>query len=432
MVGLSEFGIVSYTGRMGSNVEPALTEIQKNRAEKSVLKGTGFENGVKTSVGCSAKGRIWSHARSFHLDKLIDWCSATGRKVLDESIDPNQFIENTLKSEFISERPSKMPFGIDWNEDIYLAYETSINFRFADSTERQLYEVDINLVEPTRDGELKFEVASEEKKSQFTLTLHKRNDVTEFTVDNTGEKVEIEWGASRYSGADFFYKYPPTICFVDGAVLRGTRYTSAMKRLEPYPRKKIETWDWKALGVNIKKESQHLEKRIDSIQFNVIKELKKRDYDVIFDDDSSGEAADVITIKVDDLKTIVSVEFYHCKFSGEKFPGARIGDLYEVCGQSQKSIRWLINSRELFLHLLRREEKRRLERKPTRIEIGDSDKIDEIFEKSSVYKTELKIFVVQPGLSKKDASEEQLELLAVTESFLKETYRIPLTVIASE
>jgi hypothetical protein len=64
--------------------------------------------------------------------------------------------------------------------------------------------------------------------------------------------------------------------------------------------------------------------------------------------------------------------------------------------------------------------------------VGDSDKIDEIFEKSSLYKTELKIFIVQPGLSKAKASEEQMELLAVTESYLKETYRLPFIVIASE
>jgi hypothetical protein len=187
-----------------------------------------------------------------------------------------------------------------------------------------------------------------------------------------------------------------------------------------------------SLGVDIEKESQHLEKRVDSIQFSVIQELKKNDFDVIFDDDSSGEAADIITIKVDDERKIISVEFYHCKFSKGDKPGARIDDLYELCGQSQKSIRWLINSRELFLHLLRREEKRRLERKATRIETGDGDRIDEIFEKSDVYRTELKIFMVQPGLSKEKASQEQLELLAVTENYLKETYLIPLTLIGSE
>ncbi len=36
---------------------------------------------------------------------------------------------------------------------------------------------------------------------------------------------------------------------------------------------------------------------MDSIQYRVIQELQKNKYDVIYDDDYSGEIADIITIK---------------------------------------------------------------------------------------------------------------------------------------
>jgi hypothetical protein len=39
----------------------------------------------------------------------------------------------------------------------------------------------------------------------------------------------------------------------------------------------------------------------------------------------------------------IAVDFYHCKYSQESSAGARVGDLYEVCGQAQKSISWLQN-----------------------------------------------------------------------------------------
>lgn len=107
-------------------------------------------------------------------------------------------------------------------------------------------------------------------------------------------------------------------------------------------------------------------------------------------------------------------------------------ELYEVCGQAQKSIRWMEDATELFRHLLRREEKRQDEDSVSRIEKGDFDKIDEIKEKSIVYRTELEIFVVQPGLSKRRVSPDQLELLGATESYLKGTYMIPFVVIGSE
>ena len=58
----------------------------------------------------------------------------------------------------------------------------------------------------------------------------------------------------------------------------------------------------------------------------------------------------------------LEVEFYHCKFSLEEKPGARIDDLYQVCGQAQKSIHWMRTPEtktDLLTHLLRRDSERR-------------------------------------------------------------------------
>lgn len=40
----------------------------------------------------------------------------------------------------------------------------------------------------------------------------------------------------------------------------------------------------------------------------------------------------------------------------------------------------------------------------------------------------LRVFIVQPGISKARAAEHQLALLGVTEKFLMETYQVPLHV----
>jgi hypothetical protein len=72
--------------------------------------------------------------------------------------------------------------------------------------------------------------------------------------------------------------------------------------------------------------------------------LSAEDYDLIFDDDESGEAADVVVARVIggiEAPTQIDVEFYHCKYSSADVPGARIEDLYVVCGQAQTSIRWM-------------------------------------------------------------------------------------------
>jgi hypothetical protein len=97
-----------------------------------------------------------------------------------------------------------------------------------------------------------------------------------------------------------------------------------------------------------------------SIQASVIRELKTRDYVMIVDDDGKGEAADVVAIRFDGdhaAPSSINVEFYRCKYSPEATPGQRIKDLYEVCGQAQKSIHWMSSPEkktDIFTHLLRR------------------------------------------------------------------------------
>jgi hypothetical protein len=44
----------------------------------------------------------------------------------------------------------------------------------------------------------------------------------------------------------------------------------------------------------------------------------------------------------------------------------------------------------------------------------------------------MRIFLVQPGVSKGQATTAELELLSVTENYLMETFRLPFAVIASD
>lgn len=128
------------------------------------------------------------------------------------------------------------------------------------------------------------------------------------------------------------------------------------------------------------------------------------------------------------------MEMYHCKYSKDAAPGARLEDLYEVCGQAQKSVSWMYSQAkqvDLFSHMLRREPKRVGNQEATRFEKGNKKALLEVREKSRISEVRLAIVVVQPGLSKQKASNAQLELLAVTENYLLETYKIPFGLIAS-
>jgi superfamily II DNA or RNA helicase len=427
--------LIRYTGSMGSDVELGLGELLKKNTRKSVLFGTGFEGGKKVTVGASRKGRIWSFATA-NVEALVKWSSLIGSKVLDETIDPDEILKGTLEAEIVSERPSLMPIGIDWPEDVYKELETSYQFVLEDQEEifSELFETDIALTSPSETGDLTFEISSEKLRVDVRLELFDDEGTKDYRFVVSGEKkVLVKHKSSLMTVEDFFSRDAPVIWFVDGSSLEGNVYTELKTKYPPYDSSKIEVWDW--TGIDLKQESQGTAKTKTSIQFRVIERLCKQDYDIIFDDDGKGEAADVVAIQLREAEKEkwIDVEFYHCKFSKD-VPGARVKDLYEVCGQAQKSIHWMERHEkhvELFSHLLRREPKRSKSRQATRFEKGDHDELVKIKEMSEVWPVRLKIFVVQPGLSKAKVSQSQLQLLSVTDNHLLETYQLPFGVIAS-
>ena len=418
--------LIRYTMQAGSDVEPALTEAHKRNTRKGNIFGAGYESGARTSIGCSYKGRLWSRQVT-NVEGLTHWCSLVGQKVLDESIDPDEVLKGTLLQTVVAKRPIKMPIGIDWPEILYTQAETAFEFAI-DGQVLEVCDTELRLKKSSLDGELQFELRSETASVDFLLDLFGDEGSEGYRFSVVGKHdVVIQKGANQMEVADFFYDNPPVIWFADGSSLEGNLLVELPAIGEAYPAEKILTWDW--TGSNIHRESQGIKKDPTSIQHRVIQELMPGDYDLIFDDDGSGEAADVVAIR--DAGDWIEIEFYHCKYSTGDEPGARIDDLYAVCGQAQKSVRWKENLDRLFNHLQRRDPKREGGQEASRFEKGNADLLAELAMKSDSCRVDLSIFVVQPGVSKTKVSLDQLELLGVTENYLMETYQLPFRAIAS-
>ena len=425
---------VRYTGRMGADVESGLTDFQRRRARKSVLSGNGFEDGERVTVGASRKGRIWSHRRD-RVDEFAIWCKRIGAKLLDTNIDPDDVLKGTLDATTVTKRPANMPIAVDWPEEMYKTPEAMWSVVFGDQ-EHAISDLEISIVNPALNGALKFAITSESTQIEVELQLFEENEVPDYRfIVLSHQTAKVRRHTTETTLTDFFYDNPPMIWFADGAALDGNQYVELTKGVSPYDTTKIEVWDW--AGVDIRKESQGKAKDRNSIQARVIRELKGRDYVMIFDDDGKGEAADIVAIRLAGDQTVptsIDVEFYHCKYSQRAMPGKRIADLYEVCGQAQKSVSWMSSPErrtDLFTHLLRREATRNEHGDASRFEIGDEDLLQTIREMSYLCPVHLKIFIVQPGVSKQVVSQAQLLLMAVTENYMFETYQLPFGVITS-
>jgi hypothetical protein len=284
---------------------------------------------------------------------------------------------------------------------------------------------------------MRFAIVADQLRAEFSLELFERDGSAQYRFEPLGDHtVLVRHGSHREAATDFFYDNPPVIWFSDGSSLEGNVHVPLKVVQPPYDSAKIEAWDW--TGIDIRKESQGPAKAADSIQARVIRDLRSRGrYQLIFDDDDSGEAADVVAVRVlgeRGARRVLEVDFYHCKYSSGDAPGARVSDLYEVCGRAQKSIHWMLHPEtktDLFTHLLRRESKRRDAEAPSRFEVGTWELLQELREMSRISEVKLTIAIVQPGLSKAAVSVDQLRLLSVTETHLMETYQVPFRVISA-
>lgn len=436
-VGLSEHlgRQVRYTARMGSDVESRIGHAARQGSTKAVLAGQGYENGRKTSAGAAKKGRVWSNLR-LRVDTFAFWARAIGVKISDESIDPDTVLEGTLKPESICEVPDEVVVAVDWPHDVFSRIESSTRLLTPGVSEQPITFFDIEFIARDNNGKLILKVHSDELEAQFRLDL--LNDEGRFDFEFVklhGPDLNISFGRTERALAEYFTDYPPVIWFADGSSLEGCEYVKLPDNLlRPFPVERMTAIDWS--GVDITKESQRAERLSGTVQHKLI-ELLQRDqsYQVIFDDDDKGEAADVVAIRVidEDHRKFLEVDLYHCKFAGGA-PGARLDDLYVVCGQAQRSANWLATSNrrtDLFTHLLVRDGKRIAADRSTRFEKGDKHKLSEIRNMSRQMEVKLNVFVVQPGLSIAAAERDHLLLLAVTERYLNDTYEIPFSVYCS-
>lgn len=418
--------LIRYTMRAGGDVEAGMTETQKRQAIKSNLFGQGFEKGTKVTIGCSYKGRIWSY-RTTNLMELTHWCESVGAKLTNTALDPEEVLNGTLVPVMVAMRPSKVLVAIEWPIIFWKEPEQAFCFEF-DGKRLYPYTSELELSNTDISGPLTFSLKSDGTSVEFELVLNGKENAPDFEIVVRGEiKPIIKYRSQSLLLTEFLTEHPPTIWFADGSSLTGIEYVELRRQPEPFPRDRIERWDW--TGTNIRVESQGIDRDPQSVQFRVIVELKKRPFTVIMDDDDAGEAADIVGIT--EGTDSIDVEFWHCKFSTEDTPGSRIKELYELCGQAQKCIRWLEKPRDLFTHLLRREPRRFKGRTGTRYELGTEMDLLRLREKTESLRMTLKVIVIQPGLSFAKASSDQLELLAVTENYLMETYAIPFEVIAS-
>jgi hypothetical protein len=214
--------------------------------------------------------------------------------------------------------------------------------------------------------------------------------------------------------------HKPTLLLTGDRMITGDdRFLAPRTDVAPYPRDALQPLDWQASGVNIRAESQGPERNPDSIQAFMARYLTQtQSFDVLIDDDRSGEAADLVGIRID--RGDLFVTLVHCKYSAGAAPGHRLRDLYEVCGQAMRGARWRDNgAMPLLEHLDRRVRAYARRTGGTAFEVGDRAVLFRIRQQAPQLFPRFSTLVVQPGLSIAASTNEQLRLIAGAASYVQ-------------
>jgi len=397
---------------------PRAEEVTKTQTNIFAL---GFEQGDRVSVGASLKGRIWSYRVAHHVRDWVRWCRHIGAKLLDDSIDLDFILRSFIRPIALEERPELVALAAEWAWELYQSTSEELRLSHGDA-ECPLVDTELTVTDFGTQGPIRFDVIGPNWSAPYRATFSKKGVEYEAggeEVVSVKRRQEVfplstlltEWGLIFHMEKDGL--------IVNHTLLRPNR------SLDPFDRDSIVTLDW--TGIDLRAESQGLARNPKSIQFRVIEHLlKDASWRVVVDDDRSYEAGDIVAIA--DTETEVRVLIVHCKFASKGKVAAVVEDLYEVCGQAQKSSHWGRDFRLLFEHLARRQKKLP---SPGGFARGSLKDLHRLIDRVKMLRPTFSVAIAQPGLSKSRASASQLELLGSTQVYLYETYAAKLDVFSS-
>lgn len=428
-VGVRKYGRrnLRYALYTGADVAEALSVSEKKGSVKSNLFGTGWAEGRPVSIGCSYKGRIWSREQGT-VPELVKWCQQVGEKLRDTSIDTTRIIDNVLIPEEVDALPAAPILGVDWPTEILRQSEEQIILKVGDTEESlALFQIEFEKADSAA-SRLSFRVYSQEVSATFVLMVggDRGFEVTQVG----GPTVVVRIGRLVMGLAEYLSDYPPLVRFVDLAELDGNLLIRPREQREfRFPPERFEIWDWRGTDISAESMWKGDQQRSNSIQARAARHYEDGRFEVIFDDDTAGEAADLVCLKEE--ADHIRLALVHCKFSGGQSAGERVHDVEQVCSQAVRSSKWKWKFKDLCRHVVTRERKLAKPYRPSRFLVGCIRDLNRFAKMSRFKEIRTEIVIVQPGLSQSRCTNDQAAVLAAAHSYLKETIGVDLDVVCS-
>jgi superfamily II DNA or RNA helicase len=417
-LGSSRIGAISFTSYFGPNVTDGLALIEKAQSELNNIACLGYENGDRVVWGGAARrGKVWQQ-RHGSLNEWIAWTDQAYRKVSTQNEDAANIVRDFLRPVRLGQPHSSAPIAVQWGEQAQTRFADR-QFVVANDQQVPIYLVSLNLASVEADGSINIEIATDHGTSTYRLVISDRIDAgyRYEHIDGDGVRFQKARNAEPVPIEQYLQIDPLIIRYADGTYSYNCFHIPIRLEAAEFPVDRIEAWDWADVPLN--SESMHKDANRMTIQYRTM-EVLKDEYDLIFNDDGCGEAADLVCLK-DVSETAIRLCLVHCKGAHGGRISADIRNFYVVCGQAQKSIAVKhAGMQSLYLDLKRREDLWARDG-ATRFLKGGIKLLSYFKEKARRAKVEFEVILVQPGASLATISRDARVLLATTEAFLMKT-----------
>lgn len=413
-----------FSMHVGADVVEGFPLAEAQTKTKTNIFAYGYEAGGRVSIGASLKGRIWSYRVAESLKHWTDWCDHVGAKLMDEGLNVDEVMRHFIRPEVVEERPELVPLALEWPWEVVAGMSDQVQVEFG-GLSRALADLELDITEQTARGPIPFALVSDDWSAPYRIEIG--DGAMRFSP--VAAEAELVVRDERLPFSTFLAQVGLYIHLEHEAVIMPPALLLRPPRdLPPFEAAALQPVDWS--GINLAVESRGPDLRPDSIQARMIENVESlAAWDIVIDDDGSGEIADIVALRVEDDG--LALHFTHCKYVPGGQPRAQVEDLYVVCGQAQKSARWRRNVSLLLQRLIGRERRRLMGGRRSGFVQGDIQSLYRLSDGAHLLRPSLTIAIAQPGLSKAGVSAAQLELLASTETYVRETANSGLQVFCS-
>lgn len=398
----------SYRIMTGPSAELAISNSAKRAFHQGHVFAVGDSGGQSRVIGFSGSSKIWG-AGTAGLPDLVAWLDGLGSSMADPSAAPT----NTPLDDLDSGRPIGFPLpdfvSVVWPS---LAYERMMRLEW-EGKSRYLRDLDLNpqrrdagtdpQVIEVRDEDAVIAELVYDPSDPLILAPRDGQDLASLAVFDARDEPHGDL-------LSFLRNNPPALFAEDFASYVGRESFAYVEGVDLIAPDVIEDLDWsRALNVNIRAETTRSGK-LQPGEYCIIDGFCAHiepDFDHIFVDDGSGEAADIIAVKTEEDG--IRVVFAHCKASGDDKPGARIDDVYIVAGQVVKSVRLAGATTKLREHF----------RKRTAMVCRKGNPADVQLHLAGTAVKRYEVWLVQPGISKSGVTQAMRQVLSSADDYVQ-------------